>query len=223
MQHIIKAALISAATGFLILIAFDLYRPTSLFESSARTTYFVSMLAMIFTAMSMKKVFAYKTQSKIDFTAKHGELKDSLLSGLVVLLLFVSPMFDKSGTYALCNCEWIRWLGCLLMIDAIVFFTWSSWVFSKTFFNSTGKAVPLKLVKTGPYAVIRHPLYLGFIALAFSTTLVFNNYISLLLALVLTWILGIKAHDEEVFLELEFGEQWQAYKKRTFRFFPFIY
>lgn len=223
MKHIIKAALISAATGFIMLVAFDIQQPSRFFDNDARTAYFASMMVIIFAAMSMKKVLAYKTQSKIDYKAKNHELKASLLSILIILLLFVSPMFDKGGKYEICHCEWIRWISCFFMIDAIAFFTWSTWVFSKTFFNSTGKAVPLKLVTTGPYAVIRHPLYLGFIAWAFATSLVFNNIVAVVLSIIFTWIIALKAADEEVFLELEFGEQWREYKKQTYRFIPLIY
>lgn len=215
--------MLASATGLLMVFSFDVNSPDLFFANGARTTYLVAMLFLLFAAMSMKNVLSYKTVSKINYTAKYAELKTSIMSLLAVFLFLLSPMFDEPLKYALCNCEWIRWVGCLLLVDAFVFFAWSSWVFGKKFYRSDGTPVPLKLVSSGPYAVIRHPRYLGLIAWAFATALVFNNLFAMLLAVVLVGIIGQKAHDEEVFMELEFGDAWLKYKRKTFRFFPLIY
>lgn len=223
MKHIVRAAFVVAGLGFLINFAYDFNNPLSFYANNARTVYFVGFLFMVFAALSMKNVLSYKTTSKIDFAPKYEELKSSGLTISIILLFFVSPMFDQPERFAICECQWIRWIGCLFLIDAISFFTWSSWVFGKAFYRADNKPSELKLIAQGPYAVIRHPRFLGLISWSFATALAFNNIAALLLAVIITWIVGMKAQDEEVFMELEFGDQWLAYKKQTYRFIPFIY
>jgi protein-S-isoprenylcysteine O-methyltransferase Ste14 len=222
-KHIVKAAMLAAGTGLLMLFAFDMNHPQQFFDNTPRTLYLIVTLLIVFAAMSMKKVLSYQTTTTINYTPKHDELKTSALSIGVVLLFFLSPMFDRSGLFEACDCAWIRWVGCLFLFDAIAFFTWSSWVFSKAFYRADGKPVPHKIVSSGPYAVIRHPRFLGLIAWIIGTALVFNNLMSILLAVIIIYIIALKANDEEVFMELEFGEEWNDYKRQTKRFFPLIY
>ncbi len=223
MKHIIKAAFITLGIGLLMTIAYDLARPDLFFTNNARTIYFVAFMLLVFAALSMKNILAYKTKSKIDFIPRYNEAKTSGLTITIILLFILGPMFDQPEKFGICECQWIRWVGCLFMIDAIFFFSWSAWILGKTFFRNDGKSAELKIVKTGPYAVIRHPRYLAVIAWSLSTALVFNNIAALLLAVIVTWIVGMKAHDEETFMELEFGEDWIAYKRDTYRFLPLIY
>ncbi len=78
-----------------------------------------------------------------------------------------------------------------------------------------------KVVKDGPYSMMRNPLYffslLGFIGVGF----VFGSLtISLLLlAVFLVTHLPIIRHEEEKLLKL-FGKEYEAYKATTPRFFP---
>jgi len=223
MKHIVRAAFVVAGLGILINFAYDFNNPLAFYENNARTVYFIGFILMVFSALSMKNVLSYKTVSKIDYAPKNEELKTSGLAISIILLFFIAPMFDQPERFAICECQWIRWIGCLFLIDAITFFTWSSWVFGKSFYRNDDKPSELKLISHGPYAVIRHPRFLGLISWSFATALAFNNIAALLLAVIITYIVGMKAQDEEVFMELEFGDQWLAYKKQTYRFIPLIY
>lgn len=79
------------------------------------------------------------------------------------------------------------------------------------------------LVTGGLYRVIRHPSYLGLLLGLFGWCLVFRGALGLLVALLLLPPLVARMNSEEALLDSEFGEQYAAYRKRTWRLLPFLY
>jgi protein-S-isoprenylcysteine O-methyltransferase Ste14 len=79
------------------------------------------------------------------------------------------------------------------------------------------------LTRTGPYALVRHPMYGGAILIAFGWTIVFATIIGLAFSLALTLFLDLKARREELWLADEFGD-YETYRQRTpHKFLPFVY
>ena len=80
-----------------------------------------------------------------------------------------------------------------------------------------------RLVKIGPYAVIRNPMYTGLL-LFFGAGLVSHFSwpgVFALIALFLIFIL--KVLDEERFLAERFGNSYLEYKDSTFRMIPYLF
>jgi protein-S-isoprenylcysteine O-methyltransferase Ste14 len=77
-----------------------------------------------------------------------------------------------------------------------------------------------QIVDTGPYALVRHPIYTGLIIAAAAT--------AVLQARPWAWVgfglfvlgLWIKARSEEIFLRAELGEDYGAYARRTGMLLP---
>jgi protein-S-isoprenylcysteine O-methyltransferase Ste14 len=71
-----------------------------------------------------------------------------------------------------------------------------------------------RLVTTGPYGVVRHPMYLGAVAAAVGALLVYRTWTTVLLvALTPVWV--VRAQREESALAAEFGAAWEAYCRRV--------
>jgi protein-S-isoprenylcysteine O-methyltransferase len=81
-----------------------------------------------------------------------------------------------------------------------------------------------KIVETGIYKVIRHPAYLGYLAVMLGIGLVLGNWVGLT-ALVVLPFLGIlyRIHVEESVLLGYFGSAYQEYANRTKRLLPRIW
>lgn len=77
-----------------------------------------------------------------------------------------------------------------------------------------------ELATTGPYARIRHPQYVAFVAVMFGFLLQWPTIITLLMFPLLLWVYVRLAHAEEREAEAHFGEQWREYAARTPRFIP---
>ncbi len=80
-----------------------------------------------------------------------------------------------------------------------------------------------RVVDTGPYRLVRHPIYTGFIAAAWALALIEATPLCLAGALVLTLTMSLKARAEEGFLRRELGAAgYDAYAARTPMLVPFL-
>jgi protein-S-isoprenylcysteine O-methyltransferase Ste14 len=78
------------------------------------------------------------------------------------------------------------------------------------------------LVDSGPYRLIRHPLYAGLIVGSLGLALTRLSWITLVLSVALFAILDVKRRREEAWL-LERYPEYAAYRARTKALLPFIY
>lgn len=78
------------------------------------------------------------------------------------------------------------------------------------------------LVTTGPYRLVRHPIYGGLILLAFGWALAFGGWLTFGSAIALFVLLERKAAREERRLLERFAE-YGAYRRRTRKLLPFVF
>ena len=114
-------------------------------------------------------------------------------------------------------------LGSLAYFPGMAFILWGRMALGKMYFVSTSSGAQLfadhQLVTGGPFAIVRNPMYLGLIAAAFGSLLIYRTWTTVLFALFAPFLL-LRARREEQVLAAEFGEQWQAYSRRVPRFLP---
>ena len=77
------------------------------------------------------------------------------------------------------------------------------------------------LVTTGPYRLIRHPIYTGIIVAVAGTTLATSLYGLIGVAVLLAYF-GYSARTEERFLAERFPDTFPPYKARTKMLIPFV-
>lgn len=82
-----------------------------------------------------------------------------------------------------------------------------------------GTSKKKKLVKTGIYGRIRHPIYLSFNIFCIGFNLLLLDWFLLILYVIGSIGLYIQAIDEEKILLRHFGEEYAEYMERTGRFF----
>jgi protein-S-isoprenylcysteine O-methyltransferase Ste14 len=93
----------------------------------------------------------------------------------------------------------------------------AAWSFAPKADQSTG------LVTTGPFRLVRHPIYLGLAMLAMGEALAFGSWPALFIALsgivpTLAW----RARAEETLLIRTFGERYEVYRQRTKMIIPHL-
>jgi len=79
-----------------------------------------------------------------------------------------------------------------------------------------------KVITTGFYSKIRHPIYLGAIQFNFGVVFAFRTLWMLLPAILLSLMFYFAARQEEKYLIDKFGEEYIQYKARTGMFLPKI-
>jgi len=76
-----------------------------------------------------------------------------------------------------------------------------------------------KLVTNGPFAFVRHPLYVGVILTAVGALLLFRTWAMVIFTPMSFFVIG-RAEREEKLLEQEFGEVWKTYVSKVPKWFP---
>ncbi len=79
-----------------------------------------------------------------------------------------------------------------------------------------------KMVRSGPYRLVRHPIYSGIIIGAFGYGLLQNGILTLVYALVLFLFFDIKSRREEQWLCEKYVD-YPAYQRQVKKLIPFIY
>lgn len=118
---------------------------------------------------------------------------------------------------------WMLVLGSLLLFPGMAFLMWGRLALGKNYFVSSGFGVQLfathQLVTNGPFAIVRHPMYVGLILAAIGSLLVYFTWTTLIFTIFSPLIL-VRAYREEKTLSAEFGDQWQNYCRRVPTFIP---
>lgn len=140
-----------------------------------------------------------------------------ILQGVVSLLIFLSTPFTLIHLAL-----WIRIFGAILfilgfMVNIIAFFRLgpSFTPFVKP--NEKGR-----LMTSGIYSIVRHPIYAGVTLLAFGWSLFWGTLLGIILSFVLFLVLDRKANAEEQLLILKYPE-YADYKMHVKKLIPFIY
>ncbi len=116
-------------------------------------------------------------------------------------------------------------VGSLLYFPSMALVLWGRLTLKENYFVSTGLGAQLfadqKLVETGPYAFVRHPMYLGLVLASLGALLMYVTWTTAYFAIFAPF-LSLRAFREEKMLNEEFGSQWLDYCRRVPPFFPRI-
>jgi len=114
----------------------------------------------------------------------------------------------------------LRWLGVALGIISLPFLTWVHHVLDKHWDISLTLQEDHKLVTSGPYRWVRHPMYTVHIVYFFTWVLVSANLLLLINYLLTIILIFARIPKEEKMLLEQFGDEYRAYMKRTGRLLP---
>lgn len=121
----------------------------------------------------------------------------------------------------------LRWLflaaGGLLYFAGLWFIIWGRIALGKYHNVSSSMGVQLfeghKLITSGPFAIVRNPMYFGFLVMITGGLLLYRTWTVVLIAL--CWPVFLKrARVEEQVLEQAFGDEYLDYKRRVPWMFP---
>lgn len=158
--------------------------------------------------------------------------KDQPLADKLVLIPILLLMFGGMGFMAADAARWrwsampssVQWAGCGLLVAALFFIYW---VMRTNSFaapvvkiqKDRGQAV----ITTGPYAIVRHPMYFGALFYLAGTSLVLGSWWGLVMVPIIALLLGIRIGIEEKTLRTGL-EGYDDYSRRVrWRLIPLIW
>jgi protein-S-isoprenylcysteine O-methyltransferase Ste14 len=139
-----------------------------------------------------------------------------------ILIGFLPAYTDRIGFWTI-DGDTIRWLGVVLYALGGTLRLWPVFVLGYRFSGLVAIQPDHTLVTTGIYSVIRHPSYLGLFVTSLGWALAFRSGVGVLLAVLTIPLLVARIHAEEALLRSQFGDQYDAYRARTFRLLPGLY
>jgi protein-S-isoprenylcysteine O-methyltransferase Ste14 len=113
--------------------------------------------------------------------------------------------------------------GAALTVAGVAVAIWSRFYLGRNWSGTVTVKQDHELIRSGPYGVVRHPIYSGGL-LAILGTAIYVGEVRGLGALVLALIAWkIKSLHEESFMESEFGEQYLQYRQQVKALVPFVW
>ncbi|MEP7365420.1 MAG: isoprenylcysteine carboxylmethyltransferase family protein [Acidobacteriota bacterium] len=142
-----------------------------------------------------------------------------------VILLFAFP--PVAHTYAQMQL-WhfgaaMNWILVVPTAAGLLFTWWARIHLGRLWSDRVVKKSGHHVVDTGPYRIVRHPIYSGLIFAAFATATEQGTLSAVLGAAIVTLAFYIKARREERFLRAELGESaYDDYARKTAMLVPFV-
>ncbi len=139
------------------------------------------------------------------------------------IALFFIPFFDKRSIGVFGNINALRWMGVVFCAIGYGLIFWSGVALGRQYSADVTIQEEHHLVTNSVYGLIRHPRYLGIIALSIGISCTFRSWIGLLATIFYLGLILYRIWDEEAVMHKEFGVEWEVYCKRSWRLIPYLY
>jgi len=192
-----------------------------MFNSVFKSVYFIEFLIITI----VRKYYTGKQQGKSMAKDRKSGLEIFWLVlngiGMIIPLVYVFTTRLDFANYNLP--DWVGWAGAVLFLDAIWLLYVSHRDLGRHWTAIVGIREGHRLITTGIYKHIRHPMYAAHLVWAIAQILILHNWIagySFIVTMVPFYF--YRTRKEEKMLLEEFGEEFLLYKQRTGALFPRI-
>jgi protein-S-isoprenylcysteine O-methyltransferase Ste14 len=159
------------------------------------------------------------------FTMKRGRVPWSRELGIrvvIVIIVIVLVHFGVLRHRGRNSDPWLGGVGLVLFAIGLFFAVWARLHIGRNWGMPMTEKHDPELVTSGPYRLVRHPIYSG-ILLAGLGTAVAVSWMWLIAVALAGFYFGYSSAIEERFLARSFPGTFPAYKASTNRLLPFIY
>ena len=156
--------------------------------------------------------------------ARRTQIVYRLLAAAGAILLFGLYQHDIRVERLLWQTpNYFSWLMAPIVCVGLLFTWWARIHLGRLWSSSVGRKADHRVVDTGPYAIVRHPIYTGISVASFATAALRGTALAWLGAGVMTLGWYVKARMEEEFLRQELGsEAYGAYARRVPMLVPLL-
>jgi protein-S-isoprenylcysteine O-methyltransferase Ste14 len=165
---------------------------------------------------------------KVPVARRAGGRRDQILLGCSLTGLAIVPLFyvatgePRFADYVFSPAQ--GWLGVVLMLGALVLFYETHRQLGKYWSVTLNTRKKHKLIDSGIYSRVRHPMYSAFWLLACAQAALIPNWVAGFSGIVGWGILFfMRVGREEQLMTDTFGDEYRAYMGRTKRVIPWVY
>jgi len=219
---LLLATLFRVAAGILLFAAL-------LFLPAGTTHYWQAWLYLVvlFTPMILALILFYLRAPALlerrmrSREPQPGQVPIVLVASALIIAAYLVPGFDRR--YGWSNVpDWLALLAAALVVLSYAFLLYTLWT-NRFAARVVDVEEGQRAITTGPYAVVRHPMYLAITLLFLFTPLALGSYWGMLAGLLLPVVLVARIDGEETLLRKEL-EGYEAYcQKVRYRMLPFLW
>ena len=115
------------------------------------------------------------------------------------------------------------WTGIGLTLAGLLFACWARIFIGRNWSSAVTVKQNHELIRTGPYGIVRHPIYTGLLLAMLGTAIVISEVRGLIALALATISFWLKLQVEEQFMTGQFGAEYTAYKRDVKALVPFIW
>lgn len=179
-----------------------------------------SWIAVVWAAWALSwfiaAIWSRQTAARASF-AQEAPYRIITIIGVILLFGFIDLGFGHGWAMS----ETGLWIMLALVIAGFAFAWWARLHLGALWSGTITRKQDHRIVDTGPYALVRHPIYTGILLSGFATAIARGRWEALIGAFLFALGCWIKARQEERFLSEELGAEYGAYRKRVPMLVPF--
>jgi protein-S-isoprenylcysteine O-methyltransferase Ste14 len=118
--------------------------------------------------------------------------------------------------------EW-QSAGAVITVAGLLIAIWARFYLGKNWSAMVTVKQDHQLIRSGPYSVVRHPIYSGLLLGMLGTAIYVGEIRGLLAVALATWAWKMKSRVEEAFMESEFGTEYDRYRREVKALVPFVW
>jgi protein-S-isoprenylcysteine O-methyltransferase Ste14 len=145
-------------------------------------------------------------------------LKHAAWREIGLLLLFIPiPLLNR---VVLPSGPLHPWVGLGVQVLGGWFYLRSKRELGRQWSNNISIKIDHRLITTGPYRFIRHPIYTGMIVMALGTAIVSTRVHALIGVALVAWSYVVKIGIEEVWMHEQFGADHDEWRRHSWKLLP---
>jgi protein-S-isoprenylcysteine O-methyltransferase Ste14 len=146
----------------------------------------------------------------------------ALIIPAAVLLAAPGTRLHWLGTRFLPDTMIAYWLGLLMVIAGLAFAVWARMHLGRNWSGTVTVKENHELIRSGPYGIVRHPIYTGLLFAILGTAIIVGEWRGLLAFCFLTITFLLKLRREERFMDESFPDTYPSYRMQVPALIPLL-
>ncbi len=117
---------------------------------------------------------------------------------------------------------WSFWIGAAITAGGLLFAVWARRHLGKNWSQAVTLKEGHELITSGPYALVRHPIYTGLLLGFVGCAVARGEWRGLLAVALVFGALWHKLKLEEKWMRAQFGQSYEAYSRRVTALVPYV-
>lgn len=161
-------------------------------------------------------ITALRVKSTKEVEPLPARLYTLCLVGAALFLLFSdASRSNPLGQRFLPSTPWLEVTGVVLTYTGVALAIWARWNLGQNWSGRVSLKVDHELIRSGPYARLRHPIYSGLLLAMIGTAIVISEWRGLLATVIVGVVHSLKAKREEALMLETFGDKYRSYRQET--------